>query len=74
MLAWNLPSVRRLVSAAMVVLLPSAILPAALPAQTSALASGAQVAFAGRLANYTYIDMDDCIREALDLSRAILEG
>jgi len=44
MLAWNLPSVRRLVSAAMVVLLPSAILPAALPAQTSALASGAQVA------------------------------
>jgi UDP-galactopyranose mutase len=37
-------------------------------------ASGAQVAFAGRLANYTYIDMDDCIREALDLSRAILAG
>ena len=33
-----------------------------------------EVAFAGRLANYTYIDMDDCIREALDLSRDILEG
>jgi UDP-galactopyranose mutase len=33
-----------------------------------------EVAFAGRLANYTYIDMDDCIREALDLSRRILEG
>jgi UDP-galactopyranose mutase len=34
----------------------------------------ADVAFAGRLANYTYIDMDDCIREALDLTRAILAG
>jgi UDP-galactopyranose mutase len=33
-----------------------------------------EVAFAGRLANYTYIDMDDCIREALDLSRSILAG
>jgi UDP-galactopyranose mutase len=33
-----------------------------------------EVAFAGRLANYTYIDMDDCIREALDLSRALIEG
>jgi UDP-galactopyranose mutase len=37
-------------------------------------ATGSEVAFAGRLANYTYIDMDDCIREALDLSRSILEG
>ena len=37
-------------------------------------ATGTQVAFAGRLANYTYIDMDDCIREALDLSRSILAG
>lgn len=37
-------------------------------------ATSAQVAFAGRLANYTYIDMDDCIREALDLSRQILAG
>ena len=35
---------------------------------------GTEVAFAGRLANYTYIDMDDCIREALDLSRSILAG
>jgi UDP-galactopyranose mutase len=34
----------------------------------------AEVAFAGRLANYTYIDMDDCIREALDLTRTILAG
>ncbi len=33
-----------------------------------------QVAFAGRLANYTYIDMDDCIRQALDLTRTILAG
>jgi UDP-galactopyranose mutase len=33
-----------------------------------------RVAFAGRLANYTYIDMDDCIREALDLTREILAG
>ena len=38
------------------------------------LGDGAEVAFAGRLANYTYIDMDDCIREALDLSRTLLEG
>jgi len=30
-----------------------------------------EVAFAGRLANYTYIDMDDCVRQALDLTRAI---
>jgi UDP-galactopyranose mutase len=33
-----------------------------------------EVAFAGRLANYAYIDMDDCIREALDLSHALIEG
>ena len=32
------------------------------------------VRFAGRLANYTYIDMDDCVRQALDLARALLEG
>jgi UDP-galactopyranose mutase len=37
-------------------------------------ATTAKVAFAGRLANYTYIDMDDCIREALDLARLISEG
>jgi UDP-galactopyranose mutase len=36
--------------------------------------SSAQIAFAGRLANYTYIDMDDCVRQALDLSREILAG
>jgi UDP-galactopyranose mutase len=37
-------------------------------------ASSCTVEFAGRLANYVYIDMDDCIREALDLSRRILSG
>jgi UDP-galactopyranose mutase len=37
-------------------------------------AASAEVAFAGRLSNYTYIDMDDCIREALDLTRALLAG
>jgi UDP-galactopyranose mutase len=29
--------------------------------------------FAGRLANYVYIDMDDCIRQALDTATDILE-
>ena len=29
-----------------------------------------RVAFAGRLANYVYIDMDDCIRQALDAAEA----
>jgi UDP-galactopyranose mutase len=33
-----------------------------------------RVAFAGRLANYTYIDMDDCIREALDLAHELVAG
>ena len=33
-----------------------------------------RVEFAGRLANYVYIDMDDCIRGALDLSRSIVHG
>jgi len=28
--------------------------------------------FAGRLANYLYIDMDDCMRQALDASEAVL--
>jgi UDP-galactopyranose mutase len=37
-------------------------------------AARVDVAFAGRLANYTYIDMDDCIRQALDLSQEILVG
>jgi UDP-galactopyranose mutase len=30
--------------------------------------------FAGRLANYLYIDMDDCMRQALDASADVLEG
>jgi UDP-galactopyranose mutase len=29
--------------------------------------------FAGRLANYVYIDMDDCMRQALDASRQVLD-
>jgi UDP-galactopyranose mutase len=29
--------------------------------------------FAGRLANYVYIDMDDCMRQAIDTSTQILE-
>jgi UDP-galactopyranose mutase len=30
--------------------------------------------FAGRLANYLYIDMDDCMRQALDASQDVLAG
>ncbi len=30
--------------------------------------------FAGRLANYVYIDMDDCMRQALDASEEVLDG
>src|SRR5215210_2601924 len=30
--------------------------------------------FAGRLANYLYIDMDDCMRQALDASEEVLES
>ncbi|MFL5910704.1 MAG: UDP-galactopyranose mutase, partial [Gaiellaceae bacterium] len=30
--------------------------------------------FAGRLANYLYIDMDDCMRQALDASTDVLAG
>ncbi|HYF27030.1 MAG TPA: UDP-galactopyranose mutase [Baekduia sp.] len=30
--------------------------------------------FAGRLANYLYIDMDDCMRQALDASQEILDA
>jgi UDP-galactopyranose mutase len=30
------------------------------------------VFFAGRLANYAYIDMDDCMRQALDCASAVL--
>ncbi|MEA2442323.1 MAG: hypothetical protein QOH76_3747 [Thermoleophilaceae bacterium] len=28
--------------------------------------------FAGRLANYVYIDMDDCMRQALDTAEQVL--
>ena len=30
--------------------------------------------FAGRLANYLYIDMDDCMRQALDASEEVLDA
>jgi UDP-galactopyranose mutase len=30
--------------------------------------------FAGRLANYLYIDMDDCMRQALDASEDVLNA
>ncbi|MCP9489091.1 MAG: FAD-dependent oxidoreductase [Solirubrobacteraceae bacterium MAG38_C4-C5] len=33
-----------------------------------------RVHFAGRLANYLYIDMDDCMRQALDASVEVLDG
>ncbi len=33
---------------------------------------GVTVTFAGRLANYLYIDMDDCMRQALDAARTLL--
>lgn len=33
-----------------------------------------RVRFAGRLANYVYIDMDDCMRQALDLATEMLES
>lgn len=33
-----------------------------------------RVHFAGRLANYLYIDMDDCMRQALDASGEVLDG
>jgi UDP-galactopyranose mutase len=32
---------------------------------------GAPVFFAGRLANYVYIDMDDCMRQAIDTAREL---
>src|SRR4051812_25331807 len=34
----------------------------------------ARTHFAGRLANYVYIDMDDCMREALDAAAAVAAG
>ena len=30
--------------------------------------------FAGRLANYLYIDMDDCMRQALDATEQVLDA
>jgi UDP-galactopyranose mutase len=45
-----------------------------LVARTLTQSTSAKVEFAGRLANYTYIDMDDCVRQALDLTRAITAG
>jgi UDP-galactopyranose mutase len=33
-----------------------------------------RVYFAGRLANYVYIDMDDCMRQALDCASAVVGG
>ena len=39
----------------------------------SALPDG-RAFFAGRLANYLYIDMDDCMRQALDASAEVLEA
>ena len=33
---------------------------------------GERTFFAGRLANYVYIDMDDCMRQALDASQEVL--
>jgi UDP-galactopyranose mutase len=33
-----------------------------------------RVFFAGRLANYVYIDMDDCMRQALDASQEVLQA
>ena len=32
------------------------------------------VYFAGRLANYVYVDMDDCMRQALDCAANVLNG
>jgi UDP-galactopyranose mutase len=31
-----------------------------------------RVFFAGRLANYLYIDMDDCMRQAMDASAEVM--
>jgi UDP-galactopyranose mutase len=33
---------------------------------------GERTFFAGRLANYVYIDMDDCMRQAIDASEEVL--
>ena len=36
-----------------------------------ALLGAERTFFAGRLANYVYIDMDDCMRQALDASAEV---
>jgi UDP-galactopyranose mutase len=36
--------------------------------------SSAPLYFAGRLANYLYIDMDDCMRQALDAAEQLLQA
>ena len=33
---------------------------------------GDRLFFAGRLANYLYIDMDDCMRQAIDAAEEVL--
>jgi UDP-galactopyranose mutase len=43
-------------------------------AELRALLGNDRVFFAGRLANYVYIDMDDCMRQALDASAEVLEA
>jgi UDP-galactopyranose mutase len=35
---------------------------------------GERLFFAGRLANYVYIDMDDCMRQAIDVSGQVLDA
>jgi len=34
----------------------------------------ARTYFAGRLANYLYLDMDDCMRQALDVAERVIDG
>ena len=41
------------------------------PVTTQALGAD-RTFFAGRLANYLYIDMDDCMRQALDTADEVL--
>ncbi len=36
--------------------------------------AGGRIHFAGRLANYVYIDMDDCMRQAIDASAEVLQA
>jgi UDP-galactopyranose mutase len=38
------------------------------------LLGGEQTFFAGRLSNYVYIDMDDCMRQALDTAAAVSDS